>query len=153
MKCCPVASTCERETGRVCWSGSRSWLAAGNPNVGHGNQLQLGKTGGINFVTIVLLHNLDACPLGFKAQIKKSSRWFWAPNHQTEAADFEAKIEKPEATVFEAKPGETVATDFETKPGEIILVVLRSNHCQAIPVILRPNHWQPVAVLLRPKHW
>jgi hypothetical protein len=32
--------------------------------------------------------------LGFEAQTKKPSRWFWGPNHQTGAADFEAQTEK-----------------------------------------------------------
>jgi hypothetical protein len=65
-------------------------------------------------------------PLGFEAQTKKPSQWFWGPNHQTVAVDFEAKPGNPPqswfwgstkkpTTGFEVKPGETVAADFEAK--------------------------------------
>jgi hypothetical protein len=69
-------------------------------------------------------------PLGFVVQTKKPSWWFWGPNHQTVAADFEAQTGKPSNTSFDAKLGETVITSFETKPGE------------TVSVVLRPNHWQ-----------
>jgi hypothetical protein len=52
---------------------------------------------------------------GFEAQTKKPSWWFWSPNHQTVAADFEAQTKKPVTTDFKAKPSETVATGFEFK--------------------------------------
>jgi hypothetical protein len=82
--------------------------------------------------------------LGFEAQTKKPSWWFWGPNHQTGAASFEAKpgetvvtsfetkLEKTVATGFEAKPAKTVAGGFEAKPLETVRVVLRSNHSQTI---------------------
>jgi hypothetical protein len=66
--------------------------------------------------------------LGFEAQIKKPSWWFWGPNHQIVATSFEAQTGKPEATSFEAKLEETVATGFEAKSGETVPVVLRPNH-------------------------
>jgi hypothetical protein len=67
-------------------------------------------------------------PLGFEAQTKKPSWWFWEPNHKTVANSFEAQTEKPSTTGFDAKQGETIATDFEVKPGETVPVVLRPNH-------------------------
>jgi hypothetical protein len=62
--------------------------------------------------------------LGFEAQTKKPSRWFWGPNHQTAATGFEAQTGKSFTTLvlrlnqethhhFEIKPGETIATSFE----------------------------------------
>jgi hypothetical protein len=51
-------------------------------------------------------------PLDFEAKTKKSSRWFWYPNHQTIVASFEAWTGKSEATGFKTKPGETVTTGF-----------------------------------------
>jgi hypothetical protein len=38
-------------------------------------------------------------PLGFEAQTKKPSWWFWGINHQTKAADFEAQIGKLSTTL------------------------------------------------------
>jgi hypothetical protein len=93
--------------------------------------------------------------LGFEAQTKKLSRWFWDPNHKTRAASFEAQTEKPPppwfwsstkkpTASFEVKPGKTVATSFkaklvktvasgfEGKPLETVRVVLRSNHSQIV---------------------
>jgi hypothetical protein len=34
-------------------------------------------------------------PLGFEAQTKKPSQWFWGPNYQTVDLGFEAQIKKP----------------------------------------------------------
>jgi hypothetical protein len=65
-----------------------------------------------SFVTQPTNHS----PLGFEAQIKILSRWFWGPNHQIIAAGFEAQTEKPEATGFEPKPGESVELGSEAKP-------------------------------------
>jgi hypothetical protein len=64
--------------------------------------------------------------LGFEAQTKKLSRWFWGSNHQTRAVSFEAQTRKPpppwfwgstkkSTTGFENKSGETVTTSFEVK--------------------------------------
>jgi hypothetical protein len=78
----------------------------------------------IGFVAQPIEHSL----LGFEAQTKKLSRWFWGSNHQTAAVNFEAQTEKPSTTGFEAKLGETVVTDFEDKSGETVPVILRSNH-------------------------
>jgi hypothetical protein len=66
--------------------------------------------------------------LDFEAQIKKPSRWFWGPHHETVAAGFEDQTEKSEATGFEIKLGEIVATGFKAKPVETVLVVLKPNH-------------------------
>jgi hypothetical protein len=71
-------------------------------------------------------------PLGFEAQTKKTSRWFWGPNHQTVPTSFEVQTEKPEATGYDAKPRETVTTSFEAKPGETVPVVFRPNHSQTV---------------------
>jgi hypothetical protein len=99
---------------------------------------------------------IDRSPLGFETQTKKPSLWFWGPNHQTVAADFEtltgkpattgfvSKPGEPAITGFEAKPGETGATDFKAKLEETVTMVLKSNHWQIIPVVLRPNHRQTV---------
>jgi hypothetical protein len=38
--------------------------------------------------------------LGFEAQTKKPTRWFWCTNHQTRSNDFEAQIEKPSTLVL-----------------------------------------------------
>jgi hypothetical protein len=84
-------------------------------------------------------HNL----LGFEAQTKKPPQWFWGPNHQTVAADFEGQIKNPQppwfwgstkkpTTNFEAKSGETVTTDFEVKPEKTVSVVLKLNHWQTV---------------------
>jgi hypothetical protein len=37
--------------------------------------------------------------LGFEAQTKKPSRWFWGSNHQTRATSFEAQTRKPSTTL------------------------------------------------------
>jgi hypothetical protein len=66
----------------------------------------------INFMVQPTNHS----PLSFEVQTKKSSRWFWGPNHQIIAAGFEAQTEKPITTSFEAKPGETINLGFEAKP-------------------------------------
>jgi hypothetical protein len=70
--------------------------------------------------------------LGFEAQTKKSSRWFWGPNHQTVVADFESQTGKPSTTVvlrfnqeitatgFEIKLEKTVAIGFEAKPEKTV---------------------------------
>jgi hypothetical protein len=80
------------------------------------------------------LQDLDACPtpshppvgfmaqpinrslLGFEAQTKKISRWFWGPNHQIVAADFETQTRKPLTTLVLRLNQETVATGLEVKP-------------------------------------
>jgi hypothetical protein len=74
--------------------------------------------------------------LGFDAQTKKPSRWFWGPNHQTRAAGFDGQTRKSFTTLvlrlnqgtdhrfwgqtittsFESKLEKTVATGFEAKP-------------------------------------
>jgi hypothetical protein len=54
--------------------------------------------------------------LCFEAQTKKPLRWFWGPNHQTAAVDFEAQTGKPSTTGFEAKPREIVNLSFKAKP-------------------------------------
>jgi hypothetical protein len=77
--------------------------------------------------------DLDACPapsssfvgflaqptnhslLGFEAQTKKPSWWFWGPNHQTVAVSFESQTGKPSTTGFQAKAGETIAIGFDVK--------------------------------------
>jgi hypothetical protein len=59
---------------------------------------------------------INQSPLGFEDQTKKSSRWFWDPNHQTVVVGFETQIGKPVATGFKAKPGKSVATGFEAIP-------------------------------------
>jgi hypothetical protein len=64
--------------------------------------------------------------LGFEAQTKKPSRWFWDLNHQTEASIFRPKSETPPppwfwgltkkpTTGFKVKLGETITTSFEAK--------------------------------------
>jgi hypothetical protein len=80
------------------------------------------------FMVQLINHNL----LGFETQNKKPSWWFWGPNQQTRATDFEAQTGKPEATNFEDKPEETVS------------VILRSSHWQTVIVVLRQNHWQTI---------
>jgi hypothetical protein len=70
----------------------------------------------VGFVAQPIKHTL----LGFEAQTKKPSWWFWEPNQQIIAVSFEAQTRKPEATDFEAKPREAIATDFEAKPEEAI---------------------------------
>jgi hypothetical protein len=107
--------------------------------------------------------------LGFEAQTKKPSQWFWDPNHQTKAAGFEAQTRKPSTTlVFKAKLGETVATSFEAKlektvtagfevkpletviagfeakPLETITIGFEAKPVKTVRVVLRPNHWQTV---------
>jgi hypothetical protein len=89
-------------------------------------------------------------PLGFQAQNKKLSRWFWGPNHQTVVAGFEAQIRKPEATDFEAKSGETVTTSFETKPEKTVATGFEAKLEKTVPVVLRPNYWQTFPMVLRP---
>jgi hypothetical protein len=82
-------------------------------------------------------------PLGFKAQTKKPSRWFWGPNHQTKVAGFEAQTGKSSTTLvlrlkqethhqfwgqtgrnrrhqFWGQSGETIAAGFEAKPLETV---------------------------------
>jgi hypothetical protein len=46
---------------------------------------------------------INRSPLGFEAQFKKLSRWFYGPKHQTAAASFEAQTGKPADLGFEAK--------------------------------------------------
>jgi hypothetical protein len=70
-------------------------------------------------------------PLGFEAQTKNLSRWFWGTNHQIRAVGLSLKpgnppphwfwgsIKKP-TTGFEVKLGETVTTSFETKLKKIV---------------------------------
>jgi hypothetical protein len=70
------------------------------------------------------------------------SRWFWDPNHQTEAADFEAQIGEPSTAGFEAKLGETVATSFKIKPKKIVATDFEVKPEKTVPVVLRSNHWQ-----------
>jgi hypothetical protein len=50
----------------------------------------------IGFMAQPINHSL----LNFKIQTKKSSQWFWGPNHQTRAVDFEVKIGKPSTFVL-----------------------------------------------------
>jgi hypothetical protein len=122
-------------------------------------------------------------PLDFKAQTKKPSQWFWGPNHQTEAASFERKLQKtvatsfeaklkktvatgfeakPEKTIaagFEAKPLEIVAAGFEAKPPETVTIAFEAKSVNTIRVILRPNHSQTVIIGLetqtdkKPSQW
>jgi hypothetical protein len=42
---------------------------------------------------------INRSPLGFEPQTNKPSRWFWGPNHQTRAANFEAQTGKPSTTL------------------------------------------------------
>jgi hypothetical protein len=103
----------------------------------------------IDFVTQPINQSL----LGFEAQTKKPSWWFWGPNHQTVAADFEAQTGKPKSTSFEAKPEKTITTDFKAKPEKIVTVVLRPNHWQTIATGFEAKPEKTVSVVLRPNHW
>jgi hypothetical protein len=103
--------------------------------------------------------------LGFEAQTKKLSRWFWGLNHQTRAASFEDQTGNPPppwfwvstkkpTTGFEAKLGETVPTSFEAtlektaaasfeaKPLETIATGFESKSVKTVRVVLMPNHSQ-----------
>jgi hypothetical protein len=82
--------------------------------------------------------------LDFEAQTKKSSWWFWGPNHQTRAAGFEAKPGETVATSFEAKLEKTVATGFEAKPLETVTTGFEAKSAKTIQVVLRPNYSQIV---------
>jgi hypothetical protein len=53
--------------------------------------------------------------LGFEAQTKKPSWWFWSPNHQTVAADFEAQTRKPVLVVLRSNNWQTIDLSFESK--------------------------------------
>jgi hypothetical protein len=66
--------------------------------------------------------------LGFEAQTKKSSRWFWVPNYQIVEAGFDVQTRKPSTTLVLRLNQETVATGFKVKPEKTIRVVLRPNH-------------------------
>jgi hypothetical protein len=77
-------------------------------------------------------------PLGFEAQTKKLSRWFWGPNHQTVATGFESHTGKPEPLVL--RPN-------QEKPSPL---VLRPNRRKSLPPILRPNRRKPSPLILRP---
>jgi hypothetical protein len=55
-----------------------------------------------------------------EAQTKKSSRWFWDPNHQNVAAGFKTQTRKPSTTL-----------------------VLRSNWEKLLPLVLRANWRKP----------
>jgi hypothetical protein len=114
-------------------------------------------------------------PLDFEAQTKKLSRWFWGPNHQTEAVSFEAKpgetvatsfeakLEKIVAVGFETKPLETVAAGFgvkpletatagfEAKPLETVTTSFEAKPAKTVWVVLRPNTHKPSSSVLRPK--
>jgi hypothetical protein len=117
-------------------------------------------------------------PLGFEAQTKKPSRWFWGPNHQTKAAGFEAKPGETIATGFEAKPAKTVATGFEAKPPKTVATGFEAKPTKTITVGFEAkppetvstgfeaklltnrrhqfwgtNWWETIPVVLRPNHW
>jgi hypothetical protein len=81
--------------------------------------------------------------LGFEAQTKKLSHWFWGPNHQTKAVGLRHKPGNPPppwfwgstkkfTADFKVKLGETVATSFKAKLAKTVQVVLKSNHSQTI---------------------
>jgi hypothetical protein len=101
-------------------------------------------------------------PHGFEAQTKKPSRWFWGPNHQNRAADFEGQTgrnhrhlfwgqTKKSTTSYEAKPGETIATSFEAKlektvaagfkakPLETVATGFEAKPVKTVRVVLWPN--------------
>jgi hypothetical protein len=65
-------------------------------------------------------------PLGFEAQTKKPSRWFWGPNHQTRAGGFEAQTGKPSTTLVLRLNQETRRGDFEAQITKPELPVLRA---------------------------
>jgi hypothetical protein len=46
------------------------------------------------YLSTTILKPTNWSPLGFEAQTKKPSRWFWGPNHQTRATGFELQIGK-----------------------------------------------------------
>jgi hypothetical protein len=90
-----------------------------------------------------------ATDLGFEAQIKKPSQWFWGPNHQPVAAGFEAQTGKPSTTLVVRLNHETVATDFEAKPEKPSPPILRPNW-------KKPSQWcwdqttdKPLTMILR----
>jgi hypothetical protein len=68
-------------------------------------------------------------PVGFEAQTKKPSRWFWGPNHQTRVACFEAQTGKASTTLV-------LRVNQKNRPP-----VLRQNREKPSPPVLRPN-WQ-----------
>jgi hypothetical protein len=90
-------------------------------------------------------------PLGFEAQSKKLSRWFWVPNHQTDAADFEPQTRKLATTSYETKPGETVTIGFEAKPGETVTTSFDAKPKEIISGVLRSNYWQTVDLGFEPQ--
>jgi hypothetical protein len=113
--------------------------------------------------------------LGFEAQTKKPSRWFWDPIHQTEAVDFEAQTGKPSTTLvlrlnqetdcrFEVKPGETVATSFEAKlektvatgfeakPEKTVAVGFEDKPPETVTTSFGAKPTKTVRVVLRPNH-
>jgi hypothetical protein len=48
---------------------------------------------------------------------------FWCPNRETQATDFEVKVEKIVTNGYKTKPEKTITTGFEIKPEKIIPVV------------------------------
>jgi hypothetical protein len=114
-------------------------------------------------------------PLGFKDQTKKSSRWFWGPNHQTRAADFEAQTEKSPttlvlrlnqethhrfwdqtektvATSFEAKLVKTVAAGFEVKPLETVAIGFEAKPVKTVTTGFEAKPVKTIRVVLRSNH-
>jgi hypothetical protein len=82
----------------------------------------------VSFEAQTINHN----PLGFDVETKKLPWWFYDPNYQIVATDFDAQTEKPSTTGFEAKLREIIATGFEAKSGGTAPLVLRPNHSQTV---------------------
>jgi hypothetical protein len=53
--------------------------------------------------------------LDFEVKTKKPSQWFWCPNHQIVAIDFEAQTRKLSITLVLRLNQETVTTGFKVK--------------------------------------
>jgi hypothetical protein len=118
---------------------------------------------------------INRSPLGFEAQTKKPSRWFWCLNHQTETVGFEAQPEKPfttlvlrlnqkthhrfwgqtgetVATSFEAKLEKTITAGFEAKPPETTTVGFEVKPLETVATGFEAKPVKTVQVVLRSNH-
>jgi hypothetical protein len=92
-------------------------------------------------------------PLGFEAQTKKPSQWFWGPNHQTINLDFQAQTKKPSQWFW----GQT--TDKLSLP---VLKLNQKTHASHLlhvydvdrtwchPTYRSSTHWRPDLCLIIP---
>jgi hypothetical protein len=93
--------------------------------------------------------NLDACPISSSssrqfhgATDKLYPVWFWYPNHQTVAADYEAQTGKPDPVVLMSNHWQTIDLGFEATP--------RNQRSSSPCVWYRPHTASPDISFVRP---